>query len=297
MALVRGRTLARRLPGAAATGRAASRPAHRLESEVSPTAAPRRHRPQPAEPSAPPSRASRRPSRAPAEPPAAERHEPNPRLLDPKLANETAPERFTVLFETTAGDIHLDVRRSWAPLGADRFYNLVRIGYFDGAAFFRVVEGFVAQAGIAADPEVSRAWRAQRIDDDPVTQSNMPRHGQLRGERQAQPHDAVLHQLGRQRAPRRARLRADRSHPRARRRAEAIRRVRRRRAEGRGPAQARIEREGDAYLKAQFPKLDTIKRATVVDEKPCARDCDRKRAASLGLLFSERRADYAAARC
>lgn len=96
----------------------------------------------------------------------------NPALLDPSLATEEAPEQFQVLFETTAGEFTMEINRAWAPNGADRLYNLVRIGFFDDIAFFRVIEGFMVQFGIHGDPEVARAWRDADIPDDPVVKSN-----------------------------------------------------------------------------------------------------------------------------
>ncbi len=97
---------------------------------------------------------------------------PLPPLMDPTQATETAPERFRVRFQTTEGPFVVEVRRKWAPRGADRFYNLVKLGYYDGATFFRVLENFMAQFGIHGDPEVSRVWRNAQIPDDPVAQSN-----------------------------------------------------------------------------------------------------------------------------
>ena len=93
-------------------------------------------------------------------------------LLDPSRATERAPARFRVRFETTKGPFVVEVTRAWAPRGADRFYNLVRAGYYDDVAFFRVIEGFMVQFGINGDPRVNAAWQAARIPDDPVTQSN-----------------------------------------------------------------------------------------------------------------------------
>ncbi len=97
-----------------------------------------------------------------------------PGMLDPTVAKEQAPATFTVKFETTKGDMLIDVTRAWAPNGADRFYNLVKIGYFDDTAVFRVIGGFMAQLGISSDPKVSEVWRAAKIDDDPVKESNLP---------------------------------------------------------------------------------------------------------------------------
>ena len=93
-------------------------------------------------------------------------------LLNPSLANEKAPAEFKVKFRTSKGEFTIESKREWAPLGADRFYNLVKIGYFTDVAFFRVIEGFMAQFGIHGDPTVSAKWREANIQDDPVIKSN-----------------------------------------------------------------------------------------------------------------------------
>jgi peptidyl-prolyl cis-trans isomerase A (cyclophilin A) len=77
-----------------------------------------------------------------------------------------------VKFSTTQGDFIIQVTRAWAPIGADRFFNLVRGKFFDGAAFFRVIPGFMAQFGISPDPKVSAAWSNQNLKDEPVKESN-----------------------------------------------------------------------------------------------------------------------------
>jgi peptidyl-prolyl cis-trans isomerase A (cyclophilin A) len=92
-------------------------------------------------------------------------------LLDASRA-ERAPAQFRARFETTKGAFVIEVTRAWAPRGADRFYNLVRAGYYDDVAFFRVIEGFMVQFGIHGDPAVNQVWREARIPDDPVSQSN-----------------------------------------------------------------------------------------------------------------------------
>lgn len=84
-----------------------------------------------------------------------------------------APASFKAKFTTTKGDFVVEVTRAWAPLGADRFYNLVKYHFYDGAAFFRVLPGFVAQFGINAKPDISKVWERAVIKDDPVTQSNV----------------------------------------------------------------------------------------------------------------------------
>ncbi|HKG90885.1 MAG TPA: peptidylprolyl isomerase [Gemmatimonadaceae bacterium] len=83
-----------------------------------------------------------------------------------------APDSFRVRVETTRGAFLIDVHRAWAPAGADRFYNLVRAGFFDDSRFFRVRAGFIAQFGIPGDPAVAAAWRTRTIPDDPVRQRN-----------------------------------------------------------------------------------------------------------------------------
>ncbi|HNW44392.1 MAG TPA: peptidylprolyl isomerase [Elusimicrobiales bacterium] len=93
-------------------------------------------------------------------------------LKNPASLTEKAPETFKVKFTTTKGDFTLEVTRAWSPLGADRFYNLVKAGFFSDVAFFRVISGFMVQFGIHGEPEVAAAWRGARIQDDPVKQSN-----------------------------------------------------------------------------------------------------------------------------
>jgi peptidyl-prolyl cis-trans isomerase A (cyclophilin A) len=93
-------------------------------------------------------------------------------LLKPQTLTAKAPETYKVKFTTTKGDVIIQVTRAWAPLGADRFYNLVKSGFYKDAAFFRVLPRFVAQFGISARPEVAAAWDHAYIKDDKVTQSN-----------------------------------------------------------------------------------------------------------------------------
>jgi len=95
-----------------------------------------------------------------------------PSLLNPASLNAKAPAVFKAQLTTTAGEFVVEVNRAWAPLGADRFYNLVKYGYFTNASFFRVVPGFVVQFGLNADPAVNKVWHSANIKDDPVTQSN-----------------------------------------------------------------------------------------------------------------------------
>jgi len=93
-------------------------------------------------------------------------------LFNPALATEKSPENFTVLFATTKGDFLVNVTREWAPNGADRFYNLVKLGYYKDIAFFRVIGGFMAQFGMHGDPPVNNVWKRSTLQDDPVRESN-----------------------------------------------------------------------------------------------------------------------------
>jgi peptidyl-prolyl cis-trans isomerase A (cyclophilin A) len=95
-----------------------------------------------------------------------------PDLLKPGTLKARAPEVYKVKFTTTKGDVIIQVNRVWAPMGADRFYNLVRGGFYKDAAFFRTLPNFMTQFGIPARPEVAAAWENAKILDDRVTQSN-----------------------------------------------------------------------------------------------------------------------------
>jgi peptidyl-prolyl cis-trans isomerase A (cyclophilin A) len=93
-------------------------------------------------------------------------------LLHPETLKAKAPEEFDAKFVTTKGEFVVHVKRAWAPLGADRFYNLVKHHFYDGASLFRVVSGFVVQFGLGPDPAVNKAWDTAKINDDPVKASN-----------------------------------------------------------------------------------------------------------------------------
>jgi peptidyl-prolyl cis-trans isomerase A (cyclophilin A) len=93
-------------------------------------------------------------------------------LLHPALLKDKAPDTYVVKFVTTRGDFTVTVTRSWAPLGADRFYNLVKHHFYDNAVVFRAVPNFVTQFGISSYPAVSTAWKKTEIKDDPVTETN-----------------------------------------------------------------------------------------------------------------------------
>ena len=94
------------------------------------------------------------------------------KLRNPATLKEQAPATYKAKFDTSAGVFVIEVHRDWAPIGADRFYNLVKNGYYDDVRFFRVLDGFMAQFGMSGNPGISAAWRTQQLKDDPVKQSN-----------------------------------------------------------------------------------------------------------------------------
>jgi peptidyl-prolyl cis-trans isomerase A (cyclophilin A) len=93
-------------------------------------------------------------------------------LYRPSSLDLKAPAVYRAKFITTKGDFIIEIHRAWAPLGADRFYNLVRFGFYNGASFFRMLPGFVVQFGLSPNPRIARAWSHAAIKDDPVAQGN-----------------------------------------------------------------------------------------------------------------------------
>jgi peptidyl-prolyl cis-trans isomerase A (cyclophilin A) len=185
-------------------------------------------------------------------------------LGNPAALSEKAPPVYKARFDTSKGTFVIEVHRDWAPNGADRFYNLVKNGFYDDTRFFRVVSGFMVQFGINGDPKIAAPWREATIQDDPVKQSNKRGYitfatagpnsrtsqvfinfvdnssldrqgfspfGQITSGMSVV--DALFSDYG-EGAP-----------------------------SGRGPDQGRIQREGNAYLKKGFAKLDYIKKATI----------------------------------
>ncbi len=183
---------------------------------------------------------------------------PNP-LLNPTAMTDTAPAVYRVKFETSKGDFTVEVTRAWAPLGADRFYNLVKDGFYDDARFFRVIQGFMAQFGIHGDPQVSARWRAARIQDDPVKQSNtrgmvtFAMGGPNTRTTQLFINFGDNSRLDGQGFPPFGRV------------VQGMDVVDKINSEyGETPNQGQIQSQGNAYLTAQFPRLDYIKKATIV---------------------------------
>lgn len=170
-----------------------------------------------------------------------------------------APASYRIRFETSAGPFVVQVTRAWAPQGADRLYHLVRHGFYDGTRFFRVLPGFVAQFGISGDPTVTAAWRTAAISDDPVKQHN------LRGTltfATAGP-DTRTTQLFINLADNTG-LDAQGFAPVGRvvEGMDAVDRIYS--GYGQTPDQGRIQMQGNSYLAAAFPRLDSIARATIL---------------------------------
>lgn len=182
-----------------------------------------------------------------------------PSLLHPESLKAKAPALFKARFTTTAGDFVVEVHRDWAPLGADRFYNLVRYGYFTNASFFRVVPGFVVQFGLSADPAINKVWKDADIQDDPVVQSN--KRGNLVFAT-AGPNTRTT-QLFINYADN-ARLDAMGFAPFGTvvEGMDVVDKIYS--GYGESPQQDQITDQGDAYLKANFPNIDKIKLARIV---------------------------------
>lgn len=186
-------------------------------------------------------------------------------------AADEAPAKYKVKFETSGGDFVIEVDRAWAPTGADRFHELVTKGYYDECRFFRVVPGFMVQFGINGDPKVQREWREARIDDDKVTQSNKKgyitfatsgpdsrtsqvfinyKDNRFLDSQGFAPFGKVVEGMDV---------------------VEAIYS-----GYGEDPDQTEIQSSGNAYLKKEFPKLDYVKKATIVTDEPAAEKAESK---------------------
>lgn len=185
-------------------------------------------------------------------------------LTDPSKLTEKAPDTFKAKFETTKGSFVIEVVRDQAPLGADRFYNLVKGGYFQDIAFFRVIPGFMAQFGIHGDPKVSAAWRPARIQDDAV------KSGNARGAisfAMAGPNTRTTQFFINLVDNSRLDGMGFASFGKVVEGMDIVDKINGEYGEGaprgRGPDQGRIQSEGNTYLKEKFPNLDYIKSASI----------------------------------
>jgi peptidyl-prolyl cis-trans isomerase A (cyclophilin A) len=186
---------------------------------------------------------------------------------DPAKATDQAPETFRVRFETTKGPVLIEVIREWAPRGADRFYNLVKLGFFDDTAFFRVIGGFMAQFGISGDPQVAALWKNAVIPDDPVRQSNQ--RGFL-SFAMAGPNTRTTQLFINYTDNRRLDSMGFAPFGRVIQGMDVIDILFAEYGEGaprgRGPSQNLIETRGNDYLRQGFAQLDYIQKATLVEQ-------------------------------
>jgi peptidyl-prolyl cis-trans isomerase A (cyclophilin A) len=185
-------------------------------------------------------------------------------LRDPARAQERAPNAFRVRFDTTKGAFVVEVHRDWAPRGADRFYNLAKVGFFDEVRFFRVIAGFMVQFGIPGDPAVAAVWREAQVPDDPVKQSN--RRGMVTFAT-AGPNTRTTQVFinfkdnagldGQGFAPFGQVVEGMSV-------VDSLYAGYGEGGPGGGPDQGRLQMEGNVYLKRDFPKLDAVKTAKVI---------------------------------
>jgi peptidyl-prolyl cis-trans isomerase A (cyclophilin A) len=189
----------------------------------------------------------------------------NAALKNPASLKEMAPATFKVDFDTSAGMFVVEVHRDWAPNGADRFYNLVKNGYYDNVRFFRVIPDFMVQFGINGDPSLNSIWQPARIARDPVKQSNT--RGFVSYAMAGSP-DTRTTQVFinfKDNSP----LDAQGFAPfgKVTTGLNVVDKIYSGYGEGapsgRGPEQGRIQAEGNAYLMKDFPKLDYVKKATI----------------------------------
>jgi cyclophilin family peptidyl-prolyl cis-trans isomerase len=179
-------------------------------------------------------------------------------LLKPNSLSDKAPDVFDVEFATTKGNFTVRVTRAWAPLGADRFYNLVKHNFFNDAAFFRIVPNFVVQFGLSADPGVNGVWRNASIKDDPVAQSNKPGYITFATAGPNTRTTQLFINLGNNGFLDRQGFSPFGEVTQG---MDVVRGLHG--GYGESPDQSAITRQGKAYLDKNFPKLDSIKTATV----------------------------------
>ena len=187
------------------------------------------------------------------------------RLSDPSTLTETAPSVFRARFDTSKGTFVIEAHREWAPLAADRFYNLVKNGFYDGTRFFRVRPGFMAQFGLHGDPDIQSAWQRAFLRDEPVTQKNV--RGFVTFTTEGRPQSRFT-QIFINSADN-SRLDADGFAPFGQ-VVTGMEVVDSLFAppDAAQPDQRRILREGNEYLQKEFPQLDFVKKATIVPATP-----------------------------
>jgi peptidyl-prolyl cis-trans isomerase A (cyclophilin A) len=192
-------------------------------------------------------------------------HLTHPDLLDPSKATAQAPAVFKAKLTTTKGDVVVEIHRDWSPNGADRFYNLVKMGFYDDTRFFRAVDGFMIQWGISGDPMVSAKWMNAGVTDDPPKQSNT--RGMITFAQSGLPNSRTTQvfvstvdnsRLDKTFAPFGKVVTG----------MEIMDSLYKGYGEGapggQGPSQQLVQMQGNGYLDGKFPKLDGIKHAEIV---------------------------------
>ena len=196
-------------------------------------------------------------------------------LMDPASPqmNEQAPDEYKAEFVTTKGTFVVQVTRAWAPIGADRFYNLVKRGYYTDCALFRVLPGFVVQFGISGDPEIAAKWvghpsnpsfKDATLQDDPVAQSNTP--GTFTYAKSSAPNSRttqVFINLGNN--ARSLDGKGFAPFGKVVEGLEVVEGLYSGYGEGVSRRQGEIAQKGNEYLKEKFPELDYIQQARIVD--------------------------------
>jgi peptidyl-prolyl cis-trans isomerase A (cyclophilin A) len=186
-------------------------------------------------------------------------HAQNAALKNPAALKDRAPNTYKVKFDTSAGIFEVEVNADWAPNGADRFYNLVKNGYYDGCRFFRVVPGFMVQFGINGDPTIQRNWENATIPDDKVKQANG--RGFVTFAKSGAPNSRTTQVFINYKDNGFLNSQGFAPFGKVISGMDVVDKIYN--MYGETPAQARIQAEGNAYLTKTFPKLDYIKKATI----------------------------------
>lgn len=186
-------------------------------------------------------------------------------LGNPAALSEQSPPTFQVAFDTSKGRFVVDVHREWAPIGADRFYNLVKNGFYDGTRFFRVRPGFMAQFGLNGNPEIQSPWQRAFLRDEPVTQKNL--RGFVTFTTEGRPQSRFTQIFINYNDN--SRLDADGFAPFGQvvTGMEVVDKLYAPPDDAQ-PDQRRILREGNEYLGKEFPQLDFVKKATIIPAIP-----------------------------
>jgi peptidyl-prolyl cis-trans isomerase A (cyclophilin A) len=186
-------------------------------------------------------------------------------LRNPAALKETAPATYTVNFDTSVGSFVVTVTRAWAPHGADRFYNLVKNGFYNDVRFFRAIPNFMVQFGIHGDPAVSAAWRNARLPVDKVVQGN--RRGYITYAMGGSPDTRTTQVFINFRDNTNLDAMGFAAFGQVTTGMDVVDKIHTGYGEGaprgQGPDQGRIQAEGNAYLMKSFPRLDYIKSATI----------------------------------